>query len=178
MGEFLSSCRVGPWYCLHCEKRTIFRRATRADAVDYRIIDPTEPLASPEDSVWVKADSQTMKADDATPVDQPIGNFIKSEKSLVVRKTRLLRFSEKYRDSIVERILSGNSTLTEVRHEKSLSEREILDWIADRVERLEIELQQHHGDRLPPVLQIIANDRRQTELDDDCASPKHSHRAK
>lgn len=159
----LGKLRIGPWYCLHCERRTLVRRSPRDSAANYRIVDP-EDLEMAQSSTWVKASpdrSASQSENDSTReanVDLPVGNFIKNEKSLVVRMTRLLRFSEKYRDSVVERILHGDLTISDIRHEKDLSEREVLDWIADRVYRLETQLEEKATAQDPPMLQIISDD--------------------
>ena len=65
---------------------------------------------------------------------ESVGNFIKSESSLV-KSTSLQRFSEKYRDAVVRRILAGTSSIQQVREEKNLGESEITEWIADLFER-------------------------------------------
>ena len=52
-----------------------------------------------------------------------------------MKSTRLQRYSEKYRDAVVRRILSGASSIHQVRDEKQLSESEIVDWISDLFER-------------------------------------------
>lgn len=139
LGEFLRSIRIGPWYCLHCERCTIIRRPPRADAVDYRIVDPTDPIPN-SDSSWTRVSDLERSDGEIDEPTEPVGNYIKSEKSLVVRSSRLLRFSEKYRDAVVDRLLSGEDTFADIRYEKNISERELLDWIADRLERAERQL--------------------------------------
>ena len=58
------------------------------------------------------------------------GNYLRREKSLIARKERCSRYSDKYRESIVQKILDGDSTIAEVRQELGLSELDILDWIS------------------------------------------------
>jgi hypothetical protein len=62
-----------------------------------------------------------------------VGNVTRSDDSLLVRKARAARYSKKYREGVVNRILSGKSTISQVRKELGLSERDLLDWINDRV---------------------------------------------
>lgn len=149
------------------------------EAIDYRIIDPTAPLESPEDSVWVRRqwddDGETRIEHPDTVVldsteqddelqdkeikeDLPIGNFIVDQKSLVVRSQRLLRYSEKYRDSVIEKILSGDITIREARSDKDISEAEIISWIADRMQRLEAEVAQIQNNEFIPSLQVISDE--------------------
>ena len=151
LGKYLAYFRIGPWYCLHCEQRTIIRRSARIDAVNYRIVDPTQPVPDQESS-WTKVSELDRKEPDQSA--ESVGNFIKSDKSLVLRRTRLLRYSQKYRDSVVDRLLSGNATIADVRHEKNICERELLDWIADRLERAEQEAAMSEF-REPPMLEIV-----------------------
>lgn len=162
-GWLLQLFRIGPWYCLHCERRTLIRKSCRTDAPNYRIVDPSDPL--PDDSSWTRVKVAERQDASAQPTPtESVGNFIKSEKSLVLRQTRLLRFSEKYRDAVVDRLLYGDATVSELRYEKNLSERELLDWVADRMERLEqLARNASPQDMDPPLLEIIPSHR----------SPKH-----
>lgn len=69
-------------------------------------------------------------AEEEKVVVEHAGNYLRREKSLVARRERCSRYSEKYRESIVQKILDGDSTIAEVRRELDLSEQDILDWIA------------------------------------------------
>lgn len=79
--------------------------------------------------------------DDESGQFEPVGNFLKTDNSLVVRAKRLKRYSAKYRDSVIARVLHGVSTISEVRHDAKLSEAEIVDWIADKYRRMEKEIE-------------------------------------
>lgn len=121
--------RIGPWHCKHCLSKSLYLKKERRDAPQFRVKE-TESNSSAVASERVED----------TKVAQPIGNLLKTEKSLVMRSKRLKRFSEKYRDSIVRRLLSGKSTILQIREEKNISEGELVDWIADLVERMQAKI--------------------------------------
>lgn len=124
---FAKGFRLGPWYCVHCETKSIYLKDERSDV----------PRCQTDDLEAADSNS-TDSADDSLAT--PVGNFLKSEQSLVMRSTRLKRFSEKYRDSIVRRLLSGTSTMAQIRQEKNITEGELTDWIADLFERMQARL--------------------------------------
>ena len=124
---YAQSFRIGPWYCVHCETRSVYLKEEKEDALRYRSTD-TESTS--------RSDSEEARDDE---VAQPVGNFLKSDQSLVMRSTRLKRFTEKYRDSIVRRLLSGTST-SQIRQEKDITEGELTDWIADLFDRMQVRL--------------------------------------
>ena len=75
---------------------------------------------------------------EAMPEAEPIGNFLKA-KSLVLKSTRLERFTEKFRDSVVKRILSGSVSVSSLVADGEYSESELMSWIADKARRQEQE---------------------------------------
>ena len=124
---FANSLRLGPWYCVHCETMSFYLRKERIDAPRFR---------SADDETSSNADSNQLEESTA----EPIGNFLKTDHSLVMRTSRLKRFSEKYRDSVVRRLFNGASTMLQIRQEKNISEIELVDWISDLVERMQARL--------------------------------------
>lgn len=113
---------LGPWVCECCSNKMIFLRRPRPHAPEFvSKIDHAIQLAE-------QVEAET------------IGNFLVTEKSLIHRANRLARFSEKYRDSVVRKILTGSTTIRRVRDELNLSEPEVLDWVADLVRRLNEDL--------------------------------------
>ena len=68
------------------------------------------------------------------PEAEPVGNFIKDQ-SLVLQSARLDRFSEKFRDSVVDRILSGKVSISSLTSDGDYSESELVSWIADKAKR-------------------------------------------
>jgi len=67
-------------------------------------------------------------------VAEPVGNFIRDQ-SLVVEATRLKRFTEKYRDALVDRILSGKTQVSWLIADGKYTEAELTSWIADKARR-------------------------------------------
>jgi len=67
---------------------------------------------------------------------EPVGNFIKDQ-SLVLQSARLHRFTEKFRDSVVDRILAGKVSIGSLTADGDYSESELLSWIADKARRQE-----------------------------------------
>lgn len=240
-GGMLDLLRIGPWYCLHCEKKSWVLPLTNEDAADYRIVDPLDMSSDGKSSIWfnagAKVSSAKMDADQQSnpgsmnpnhspstnasesdlnsskseahvlknptcenirfsnqnlnsksammldqdqyaldtsnrPIDrgneefgsaaelesllriddmarqsenqmpeaESVGNFIK-DRSLILRSTRMHRVSEKYRDSIVERILSGKVSISQLTGSGEYTEGELISWIADRVKRLSARLE-------------------------------------
>lgn len=71
-------------------------------------------------------------------VAEPVGNFIK-EKSLAVKATRMKRFTEKYRDALVDRILSGKARMSWLIADGKYTEAELVSWIDDKARRESID---------------------------------------
>ena len=71
-------------------------------------------------------------------VAEPVGNFIK-EKSLAVKATRLKRFTEKYRDALVDRIMSGKARMSWLIADGKFTEAELVSWIDDKARRESID---------------------------------------
>lgn len=72
-----------------------------------------------------------------------------------MRRNRAKRYSEKYRDGVVQKIISGTSTISQLGQELNLTERDLVDWIADDLAR-----KQERIDELTAILKSIqrAND--------------------
>lgn len=168
-GPLLIAMRLGPWFCLHCDRRQWWLRGTRGDAVDYQIpvVDEmsSAELAGASPQVLMPPRSQALDSVKAeTVADVPIGNYIKSEKSLVMRSRRLLRFSEKYRDAIVQQLLDREFSMIEIKTRHDISDAELVDWIADRFQRIEQQLNELHSEAEPPILQIVAKSESRTAI--------------
>lgn len=86
------------------------------------------------DGVSVESRQSASNRASKIVVAEPVGNFIK-EQSLVVETTRLKRFTEKYRDAVVDRILSGNTQIKWLIADGKYTEAELLSWIADKAKR-------------------------------------------
>lgn len=151
LGKWLLRLRLGPWYCIHCESRQLVLAAARPEAVDYELVAPDEIPERP-----TRRPPGSTANDGGTEV---IGNFLKTDQSLVHRSQLRQRFSTHFRDSLVDRLLAGGVTLAQLKAEQQVSEREILDWIADRLRRAEGPvLEQAPGTHLLPALDPAAED--------------------
>ena len=87
----------------------------------------------------MKADSKKTKAKskgtEAQPAQTSAGNYLRNDQSLVMRSARSDRFTEKFRDGIVHRILNGTTTLAEVREQYFLTEQDLIDWMKQSFDR-------------------------------------------
>lgn len=110
--------RLGPWYCFQCERKTFYLKWSRRSAPTYHS-DTSEVNFSPKSSSQPNSDSQS------------IGNYLRNEQSLVMKDKRSNRYSQKFRDSTVARILTGATTIAQVRQELNVSEQDIIGWIAN-----------------------------------------------
>ena len=148
---FANSLPLGSWHCCGCEKNSFrIKRPDSEVTTDVTSTDMSDVVP------WDGADDPTQrfgmlfrrksKTDILEPTPQPenaeadvgfehVGNVTRSDDSLLVRKARAARYSIKFRDGVVDRILSGQSTIKQVRGELNLSERDLLDWVNDRVSR-------------------------------------------
>jgi len=88
----------------------------------------------------------------ALPKPPPNGG-LKSSAAPKVISTRSKLYSEKYRDGVVKRIVSGITSITEVKESLELSESDVVDWIKqcfqrkeDRVEMLREALELYKKD--------------------------------
>jgi len=79
------------------------------------------------------------------------GNYIVSDFSLVRRSLRNSRYSMKFRDSIVDRLVSGQVDLPTLRSELRIREADVFVWIADRLNRQSEKISQ-----LSSLLEILA----------------------
>ena len=148
---FADSLPLASWHCCGCEKNSFRLRrpdpevTTDVTSTDMKDIVPWPDRNDPNQRFGLlfrrrrKTDvlkSVSLDEDqDSESVAEHVGNVTRSDDSLLVRKARAARYSKKFREGVVDRILSGNSTITQVRRELGLSERDLLDWINDRVLR-------------------------------------------
>lgn len=83
----------------------------------------------------------------AKPAQTAAGNFLRNNQSLIMRSARSDRFTEKFRDGIVHRILDGTTTIAEVREQYYLTEQDVIDWMKHSFDR-----KQKRIDRLVKIL--------------------------
>lgn len=82
----------------------------------------------------VESQQRARGKDPEVAIAEPVGNFIK-EQSLAVNATRMKRFTEKYRDALVERILSGKAQMSWLIADGKCTEAELVSWIDDKAKR-------------------------------------------
>lgn len=100
---------------------------------------------------WLSARAGRAAETGESPEFEVDGNFLLNDYSLVRRSLRSSRYTRKFRDSIVERLLSGQVRLDTVRSELRVRENDILAWIADRMHR-----QQERITQLSSLLELLA----------------------
>ena len=117
--------RIGPWYCVQCGTRELLLPGKSRKAETY---------------FPGRSASQAEKA----------GNYIRTTESLVMRRNRANRYSRKYRDGVVKKLISGTHTISQIGQELDLSERDIVDWIVDALES-----KQERIDELTAILRSV-----------------------
>lgn len=113
-GERLTAFRLGNWSCPLCANRCWILPLPREDAPELQLHDAHDSTSS---SV------------------ERLGNDFRSHRSLVARSERARRFSPKFRESVVDRLLSGTSSFAQLRSELGVSESDLLAWIAELIDR-------------------------------------------
>lgn len=125
---------MGPWHCVHCESHRLrlLKENPNAASFDISNLHSSPPAGS--------LSTENLTSESTALPSEAVGNFIRSDQSLVNRATRIKRFSEKYRDAIVRRLMAGKLTFSQVREEQKITEAELIDWIADLFERMQVRL--------------------------------------
>ena len=155
--NFARIFRLGAWHCIQCGQTSFHLKTVRREAPTFQL-----PDQSPET--------------EATPV----GNFLKSERSLTLRSQRTHRFSLKFRDSIVLRLLSGSSTMSQLGRELNVSEVDLVDWLADYVCRKDEKIRELESiiNRSPPLQNLLAQNESISYSSEDAidvqVNPKHT----
>lgn len=121
--QFFSRFRLGSWHCLQCTRNSIYLNLPRVDA---RTIQLGQSPQTTPDEIQVES----------------VGNFLRGEHSLIAKKQRLSRFSSKYRENVVQKILAGHVTIAEMCRELNLSEADVIEWFAEVFESQSSQIQQ------------------------------------
>jgi hypothetical protein len=102
---------IGPWFCTSCGKRRLLFPPFRRNAISYNPnLGEAEPVS--------ELDTES------------VGNVYFSEISLVHRSNRAKFYTEKFRDGIVERLLNGSTTFSQVRQSLGITDLDLQDWIS------------------------------------------------
>ncbi len=153
--QFADSLPLASWHCCGCEKNSF--RLKRPDpelntdvtSTGMQDVVPWPDRNDPSQRFGLlfrrKRKSDVVKFSDSKTQTEAagfehVGNVTRTDDSLLVRKARAARYSKKYREGVVDKILSGNSTITQVRNDLGLSERDLLDWINDRVMKQDLQI--------------------------------------
>ncbi len=157
--------RIGPWYCFQCERKTYYLKPIRRSAPTFHKTRSRSEYDSPP------LTELSGSVEDGS--SESIGNYLKSDRSLVMQDKRANRFSQKFRDASVERLLSGTASLTQIRNELEISETDIVSWIEDsvarkdeQIEKLSLALEQIQSS-LPKHLSSVLEGIRDTHSDSD-----------
>ena len=145
--EFANSLPMGSWHCCGCERNsftikrpdpevtTDITSTTMNDIVDW----PDRNDRSQRTGLLFHRKRKSAAKQTGETTEEPdvefehVGNVTRGDDSLLVRKARAARYSKKFRESVVERILTGKSTISQLRNELDLSERDLLDWVNEKV---------------------------------------------
>lgn len=123
--------RFGPWQCFQCERQSYYLKYANRNAPTFSRQQSRSEFGRPKNA---DALDETPNASPDSVVES-VGNYLKSDHSLVMKDKRAKRFSQKFRDSTVERILAGGATIAQIRNELDVSESDIISWIENVVSR-------------------------------------------
>ena len=115
IGRYLG---LGTWLCMSCGAPSWLFPPYRKDAGEY---DPR----------------RSSTRNQTAPEIERVGNYLESERSLVTRSQRRRQHSPRFRARVVEMILRGEASFSNLRKRLDVSELDLQDWIA-----------QYHRDRL------------------------------
>lgn len=107
---------LGNWHCRVCNRRSLWLNAVRPDALNLPPLDQEAEF-------------------------QAAGNYVRRDHSLVLRSERSSRFSLKFRQGVVERLLMAQTTLAGIREELGLNEGDVMAWIQEILEQQTIQIE-------------------------------------
>ena len=85
----------------------------------------------------MKADAKSSKVESNSEenAQSSAGNFLRNDQSLVMRSARSDRFTDKFKEGIVQRILQGTTTIADVREQHYLTEQDVITWMKQSFDR-------------------------------------------
>ena len=113
--RIFKSLGLGPWYCIGCGHKRLLVSGARAQAGTFEpgsAKDP-QPEGNQEEEV------------------ERVGNYLRTDHSLVDQTTRKSRYSTKFRDGIARRVLTGRSTKSQASRDLGIREIDVQIWIDD-----------------------------------------------
>ncbi len=141
--RILKLFRLGPYYCFQCEQKRYYLRPVRRSVPTFDSETSTVGFAPS----WFGENRKTGRGNesDQSVGDQaaePIGNFLKTEHSLVMQDRRASNFTQKFRDATVLKILSGKALMIDIRHELEVTESDLIRWMADLMNRKQLRIKE------------------------------------
>lgn len=107
---------ISTWQCVHCRSRRVFLVRSRKVSKKIPASSFRRVLPQPPPNGRLK-----------TAVEAPVK----------AKSTRSRLYSTKYRDGVVKRIVSGITSITEVKESLQLPESDVVDWIKQSFQRKE-----------------------------------------
>ena len=133
-------CGLGPWFCRQCGRKSFWLPKSTHKLIERVAHDSDQRIAA-------AAENQ----DDETDI---AGNVFLEEQSLARRVELSNKFSEKYRDNIVERIISSRTLISRVCNDLEVTEADIQFWIKQWVQR-RFELLRRHPEMAEKLWESI-----------------------
>jgi transposase-like protein len=134
---FLRAFRIGPYYCFQCESKSLYLRPVRRNAPTFNSQTSGVNFSDPRVDRRRKSRNPQSDPADSEPAVESVGNFLKTEHSLLMQDRRSNKFTQKFRDGTVRKILNGTASIQDVRRELEVSEADLIRWIAELVNRKE-----------------------------------------
>ncbi len=105
----------GPWYCRTCRRQ------------QWRLTKPLRGSADGTPSI-----DSVAEAEASAEASVSVGNFIRGEGNLVMQSHRANRFTEKFRVSVVQRVLEGKQSLAQIAAELEIPQADIIVWLGQQ----------------------------------------------
>jgi transposase-like protein len=118
--------RIGPWYCYQCEGSRFYLRRIRRNFPSFNRHNSQVTFDHASASTLPESEPLTQES---------VGNYLRDEQSLLMREQRATRYSQKYRDATVSRVLAEPASLQRISQELNVTASDVLDWISDYVNR-------------------------------------------
>ena len=81
----------------------------------------------------IKDSDKESSSDETT--QSSAGNFLRNDQSLVMRSVRSDRFTDKFKEGIVQRILQGTTSINDIREQHYLTEQDVIAWMKQSFDR-------------------------------------------
>ena len=134
---------ISTWSCTHCNTECICLRRRRERPQIDSSANSRKGLPEPPPNGGLLSSPEEARQGEI-PI-QRVGNIERTDRSLVVQTVRSRLYSDKYRDGVVKRILSGITSIAEVRESLGLSEADVIDWIKQSFQRKEDRVEELRG---------------------------------